>query len=85
MRYMMFTVLLMWLLAAPTQARQPDDYWNSPVVPMKNAVLYFRLLFREWKRTPALRCFPPSSTCRLRSPFRDGQDERSNFRHQIEP
>ena len=30
MRYMMFTVLLMWLLAAPTQARQPDDYWNSP-------------------------------------------------------
>ena len=41
MRYMMFTVLLMWLLAAPTRARQPDDYWNSPVVPMKNAVLYF--------------------------------------------
>ena len=30
MRYMMFTVLLMWLLASPTQARQPDDYWNSP-------------------------------------------------------
>lgn len=41
MKYMMFTVLLVWLLAVPTQARQPDDYWNTPVVPMKNAVLYF--------------------------------------------
>ena len=30
MKYMMFTVLLVWLLAVPTQARQPDDYWNSP-------------------------------------------------------
>ena len=30
MKYMVFTVLLVWLLAVPTQARQPADYWNSP-------------------------------------------------------
>lgn len=41
MKYMMFTVLLVWLLAVPTPGTSADDYWNSPVVPMKNAVLYF--------------------------------------------
>lgn len=30
MKYMMFTMLLVWLFAMPTQARQPDEYWSSP-------------------------------------------------------
>ncbi|WP_243462299.1 hypothetical protein [Bacteroides stercorirosoris] len=30
MKNMMLTMLLVWLVAMPTQARQPDEYWNSP-------------------------------------------------------
>ena len=30
MKNMMLTMLLVWLVAMPTQARQPDEYWSSP-------------------------------------------------------
>ena len=30
MRYIMLTMLLAWLFATSTEARQPDEYWSSP-------------------------------------------------------